>query len=46
MVQIIYILLENEPNNLSKIHKDDSKISEKIIFNGNLREFYQRNSIG
>ena len=29
--KITYILLENEPNNLSKIHKDDSKISEKII---------------
>ena len=43
--KIIYILLENEPNNLSKIDKDDSKISEKIILNGNLREFYQRNSI-
>ena len=43
--KIKYILLENEPNNLSQIRKDDNKVSEKIILNGNLREFYQRNSI-
>ena len=43
--KIEYILLEKNPNNLFEIKKDDIKINEKIIVNGNLREFYQRNSI-
>ncbi len=44
--KIIYILLEKNPTNLFKIDKNDNRINEKIIINGNLREFYQRNSIG
>jgi beta-1,4-mannosyl-glycoprotein beta-1,4-N-acetylglucosaminyltransferase len=43
--KIEYILLEKPPHNLYEIKKEDSKINEKIIVNGNLREFYQRNSI-
>ena len=43
--KIIYILLEKEPDNLSKIFENDKLINEKIILNGNLREFYQRNAI-
>ncbi len=43
--KIIYILLENEPDNLSEIYNNDKHINEKIILNGNLREFYQRNAI-
>ena len=44
--KIIYILLEKNPPNLFKIEKEDKKYNEKIILNGNIREFYQRNSIG
>ena len=43
--KIDYILLEDNPKNLFKIIRGDNKINEKIIINGNLREFYQRNSI-
>ena len=43
--KIIYILLEDLPNNLYKISTGDEKINEKIIINGNIREFYQRNAI-
>tara|TARA_B100001057_G_scaffold474362_1_gene539823 strand:+ start:356 stop:1246 length:891 start_codon:yes stop_codon:yes gene_type:complete len=43
--KIEYILLENNPKNLFKIKSGDKKINEKIIINGNLREFHQRNSI-
>ncbi len=43
--KIIYILLENEPKNLRKIFDNDKFINEKIILNGNLREFFQRNAI-
>ena len=43
--KIEYILIEDNPNNLFEINQNDKKINEKIIVNGNLREFYQRNSI-
>tara|TARA_B100000989_G_scaffold287750_1_gene257669 strand:+ start:1798 stop:2685 length:888 start_codon:yes stop_codon:yes gene_type:complete len=43
--KIEYILLEDNPKNLFTIEKNDTRINEKIILNGNLREFYQRNSI-
>ena len=43
--KIEYILLDKNPENLFKINKDDTKINEKIIINGNLREFFQRNAI-
>ena len=43
--KIIYILLEDNPKNLFEISESDNKKNEKIIINGNLREFYQRNSI-
>ncbi len=43
--KIVYILLEDNPSDLLKIKQGDPKINEKIILNGNLREFYQRNSI-
>ena len=43
--KIDYILLEDNPKNLFEINKSDPKINEKIIINGNLREFYQRNSL-
>jgi len=43
--KIIYILIEDNPDNLFDINEDDKKINEKIIVNGNLREFYQRNAI-
>ena len=43
--KIEYVLLDKNPPNLFEINKDDNKINEKIIVNGNLREFYQRNSI-
>ena len=43
--KITYILLEDNPNNLFEINESDKKKNEKIIINGNLREFYQRNSI-
>ena len=43
--KIEYILLDKNPENLFKINKDDTKINEKIIVNGNLREFFQRNAI-
>ena len=43
--KIEYILLDNNPPNLYEINNKDSRLSEKLILNGNLREFYQRNSI-
>jgi beta-1,4-mannosyl-glycoprotein beta-1,4-N-acetylglucosaminyltransferase len=43
--KIEYILLDKNPSNLHEIKKNDKLINEKIIINGNLREFYQRNSI-
>ena len=43
--KIKYILLDDNPNNLHKINDQDSRLSEKLILNGNIREFYQRNSI-
>ena len=43
--KIEYILLNKNPDNLFEINKDDTKINEKIIVNGNLREFFQRNAI-
>ena len=43
--KIEYILLDKNPDNLFEINKNDTKINEKIIVNGNLREFFQRNSI-
>ncbi len=43
--KIIYILLEDLPNDISKIEHNDIKASDKIIINGNIREFYQRNAI-
>ena len=43
--KINYILLEKNPKNLFEIKDDDEKINEKIIANGNIREFYQRNAI-
>jgi len=43
--KIEYILLDKSPNNLFEINKDDTRINEKIIVNGNLREFFQRNAI-
>ena len=45
--KIIYILLEDEPKNLFSINYNDhdNLRDKKIIVNGNLREFYQRNSI-
>ena len=43
--KIEYILLDKNPDNLFKINDGDKRINEKIIVNGNLREFYQRNNI-
>ena len=45
--KIIYILLDKEAENLLEItpNDDHNKKSEKIILNGNLREFDQRNAI-
>lgn len=43
--KIKYILLEDNPKNLYEINEKDNRRNEKIILNGNLREFYQRNSI-
>ena len=43
--KIKYILLDNNPENLYEIKENDKLKNEKIIINGNLREFYQRNSI-
>ena len=43
--KIAYILLDDLPNNLYKIEENDTKANEKIILNGNIREFYQRNAI-
>mgnify|MGYP000497990506 CR=1 FL=1 len=43
--KIEYILLDKNPTNLYEITNADSRLSEKLILNGNLREFYQRNSI-
>jgi len=43
--KIIYILLDDLPSNIHKIKENDDKINEKIIINGNIREFYQRNAI-
>ena len=43
--KIVYILLDDLPNNLYKIEENDTKANEKIILNGNIREFYQRNAI-
>ncbi|MEC7169348.1 MAG: hypothetical protein VXV90_02880 [Pseudomonadota bacterium] len=43
--KIIYILLDKNPENLVQIENKDKKYNEKIILNGNLREFHQRNSI-
>ena len=43
--KIRYILLEDNPKDLYNIDKEDPRIHEKKILNGNLREFYQRNSI-
>ena len=45
--KIIYILLDKEAENLLEITPDDdhNKKSQKIILNGNLREFDQRNAI-
>ena len=43
--KIEYILLDKNPNNLFEINKNDTRINEKIIVNGNLREFFQRNAI-
>lgn len=43
--KIEYILLDQNPDNLFEINKNDKRINEKIIVNGNLREFFQRNAI-
>ena len=43
--KIEYILLDKNPSNLFEIEKNDKSRNEKIIINGNLREFYQRNAI-
>ena len=43
--KIEYILLDKNPENLFKIKSNDERINEKTIINGNLREFFQRNSI-
>ena len=45
--KIIYILLDKEAENLLEITPDDdhNKKSQKVILNGNLREFDQRNAI-
>ena len=43
--KIEYILLDKNPDNLFEINKNDTRINEKIIVNGNLREFFQRNAI-
>ena len=43
--KIEYILLDKNPNNLFKIEKNDKEFNEKIILNGNIREFFQRNTI-
>ena len=43
--KIEYILLDKNPSNLFEIDKNDKSRNEKIIINGNLREFYQRNAI-
>ena len=43
--KIKYILLEDNPNDLYEIDKEDPRIHVKKILNGNLREFHQRNSI-
>ena len=43
--KIEYILLEENPRNLYEINDNDKLKNEKIIINGNLREFYQRNTI-
>ncbi len=43
--KIIYILLDDLPGDIHKIKQDDDEINEKIIINGNIREFYQRNAI-
>ena len=43
--KIEYILLDKNPDNLFEINKNDTRINEKIIVNGNLREFFQRNTI-
>ena len=43
--KIVYILLEDLPNNILKIKINDKKANDKIIINGNIREFYQRNAI-
>ena len=43
--KIEYILLDKNPDNLFEINNNDTRINEKIIVNGNLREFFQRNAI-
>ena len=43
--KIDYYLLDTNPKNLHVINNNDKLINEKIIINGNLREFYQRNAI-
>jgi len=43
--KIEYILLEDNPNNLYEIKDTDNRKNEKIILNGNFREFYQRNAL-
>ena len=43
--KIEYFLLDTNPKNLHSISSNDKLINEKIIINGNLREFYQRNAI-
>ncbi len=43
--KIEYILLEKDPEEIFQINENDPKISDKIIINANLREFFQRNAI-
>ncbi len=43
--KIEYILLEKDSEEIFQINDNDPKISDKIIINANLREFFQRNAI-
>ena len=43
--KIIYILLDDIPRDIYEIEEGDKKINDKIIINGNIREFHQRNAI-
>ena len=45
--KIVYLVVDKEPNNISKINEDDNKDlkAEKLILNGMARDYYQRESL-